>query len=115
VLYTILKLIQNPCFSKEFNQISKTDRADSRIQLKAMHPSIVDKELIRLSDGLKNSSLTYAEKHSIILSAKNHVMHLIIRDMHIEKLHSGTQATLYAVRAMFRPIHGKIVTKKIVK
>jgi hypothetical protein len=46
---------------------------------------------------------------------KNHVTHLIIKDVHIENLHSGTQVTLHVVRAMFWPINGKIITKKIIK
>jgi hypothetical protein len=42
-LYTILNLIQNQCFLKEFNQLSKTDRVDSRSQLKVFNPFIDDK------------------------------------------------------------------------
>jgi hypothetical protein len=114
-LYAILKLIQNQCFSKELNELNISNRVDSRIQLKALNPFIDNKVLIRVGGPLKNSILIYIEKHPIVLPAKNHLIHLIIRNIHVENLHSGTQATLHTARAMFRPINGKIITKKIAK
>lgn len=47
---------------------------------------------------------------------KNHyITDLIIDDVHKTQLHSGTQATLHAVRSKFWPLSGKNTTKKIIK
>jgi len=64
---------------------------------------------------LKNANLPYDSKHPILLPKNHTLTKLIIRHEHIKNLHSGIQATIYAVRAQFWPISARTTTRDIIR
>ena len=114
-LNTIIILTQRETFSNDVKQLAKTNRVDSHSQLRALNPFLDKKGLIRVGGRLEHSSLPFSEKHPLVLPKNHHVTELIIQNVHIVNLHSGTQATLHAVRAKYWPLNGKNETKKVIK
>ncbi|XP_044013986.1 uncharacterized protein LOC122856373 [Aphidius gifuensis] len=64
---------------------------------------------------LQNASIPYNQKYPIILPKNHHVTSLIIKHEHKIHLHTGTQATLYAVRQQYWPIDGRNQVSKIIR
>lgn len=106
-LLKILKLTQCECFQIEIKNLSQTNSVKANSTLLALSPFLDDNGLIRVGGRLKNSNLNYSGKHPIVLPKNHHVTKLIIREQHINNLHSGVQATLCAVRSKYWPINGK--------
>ena len=111
-LHTILILTQKEIFSNDAKQLAKTNRVDSHSQLRALNPFLDNKGLIRVGGRLEYASLPYSEKHPFVLSKNHHVTELIIQNVHMIDLHSGTQAALHAVRAKYCPLNGKKEPRK---
>ncbi|XP_050476640.1 uncharacterized protein LOC126866748 [Bombus huntii] len=71
------------------------------------NPAVYNKEgILRVGDRLSHSSMTFAQKHPIVLP-KSSVTTRIIEHEHKIHMHSGTQATLYAVRQRYWPVDGR--------
>jgi hypothetical protein len=63
---------------------------------------------------LCNSFLPYSKKTLNVLSRNHHVTELLIRDCHLNNLHSSTRATLHAIRTYCCSINGKNIIKMLI-
>ncbi|XP_045541485.1 uncharacterized protein LOC123722983 [Papilio machaon] len=97
-LHKLLKIIQQREFETEYNALLKGGTVGKKGRIAALDPFIDEEGLIRVGGRLSNSTLTYNQKHPIILPFKHHVTDLLIRDAHKETLHGGNQATLCYIR-----------------
>ncbi|XP_045541882.1 uncharacterized protein LOC123723347 [Papilio machaon] len=97
-LHKLLKIIQRREFETEYNALLKGGTVSKKGRIAALDPFIDEEGLIRVGGRLSNSTLTYNQKHPIILPYKHHVTDLLIRDAHKETLHGGNQATLCYIR-----------------
>ena len=126
----IIKAVQGEVFAAEINALKRNDdkETESRDHLKERRRLLRKSNLVRLDpfldrDGillvggrLSRSSLTFEEKHPILLPKKHHLSLLIIRHYH-EKVvhHQGRQITHGAVRqAGFWIVNGHGETSRIV-
>ncbi|XP_050493066.1 uncharacterized protein LOC126874753 [Bombus huntii] len=102
----LIKLLQNFHFSEEIRTLQKDRNAAIKGKLTRLNP-FVDKEgILRVGGLLSHSSMTFAQKHPIVLP-KSSVTTRIIEHEHKIHMHSGTQATLYAVRQRYWPVDGR--------
>ncbi|XP_048270106.1 uncharacterized protein LOC125386964 [Bombus terrestris] len=85
----------------------RTDRNSAvKGKLQRLNPFLDKDEILRVGGRLSHSPMPFTQKHPIILP-KSSVTALIIEHEHLLNLHSGTQATLYALRRSYWPIDGR--------
>jgi hypothetical protein len=117
----IIKAVQNEVFADDISVLKRENKeTESRDQLKeqrrtlrksnlaGLDPFLDQDGVLRVGGRLNRSSLTFEEKHPILLPKKHHVSQLIIRHYHEKVIHhQGRQITHGAVRqAGFWVING---------
>ncbi|XP_048262528.1 uncharacterized protein LOC125385266 [Bombus terrestris] len=101
----LVKLLQLCYFPDEIRTL-RTDRNSAvKGKVQRLNPFLDKDEILRVGDRLSHSPMPFTQKHPIILP-KSSVTALIIEHEHLLNLHSGTQATLYALRRSYWPIDG---------
>ncbi|XP_046466690.1 uncharacterized protein [Neodiprion pinetum] len=103
----IIAWIQRICFASELHDLQRGRPIDSKSCLTPLDPGIDEDGVIRVGGHLNHSSLSYNQKHPIILPKNHKITELIIRKEHISGLHAGTQATLYNLRKNYWIIDGR--------
>ncbi|XP_033363318.1 uncharacterized protein LOC117241539, partial [Bombus vosnesenskii] len=108
-----LRIRQNKC-SVPIGALD-TLTTTSKRHITATITSTDDKEgILRVGGRLSHSSMTFAQKHPIVLP-KSSVTARIIDHKHKIHMHSGTQATLYAVRQRYWPVDGRSQVWRAIK
>ena len=79
--------------------------------LRQLSPFIDDDKLLRVGGRLHNSDLDYTEKHPIIVP-RGHISDMIIQETHIQRMHGGIDALVYAIRKKYWIIGLKTLVKK---
>ncbi|XP_033313666.1 uncharacterized protein LOC117212747 [Bombus bifarius] len=110
----LIKLLQNIHFSEEIRTLQKDRNAAIKGKLTRLNPFIDKEGLLRVGGRLSHSSMTFAQKHPIVLP-KSSVTTRIIEHEHKIHMHSGTQATLYAVRQRYWPVDGRSQVWRAIK
>ncbi|XP_046480969.1 uncharacterized protein [Neodiprion pinetum] len=103
----IIAWIQRICFASELHDLQRGRPINSKSCLTPLDPGIDEDGVIRVGGRLNHSSLSYNQKHPIILPKNHKITELIIRKEHISGLHAGTQATLYNLRKNYWIIDGR--------
>ena len=96
-----IKALQKEAFPVEFKVLTiagnkKTVPKDSNLLL--LDPFLDPNGLIRVGGRLRNSPLTFQEKHPVLLPKGHHLSELVIRHFHHKVHHQGRQITSGAVR-----------------
>ncbi|XP_015122307.1 uncharacterized protein LOC107044788 [Diachasma alloeum] len=87
----ILLLTQQAVFSEEFQRLENGECVTKRSKLHTLNPFIDDDGLIRVGGRLeKAKSISFDERHPIVLSPFHHITRLIIESTHLDNLHTGT-------------------------
>ncbi|XP_033356900.1 uncharacterized protein LOC117237245 [Bombus vosnesenskii] len=110
----LIKLLQNIHFSEEIRTLQKDRNAAIKGKLTRLNPFIDKEGILRVGGRLSHSSMTFAQKHPIVLP-KSSVTTRIIDHEHKIHMHSGTQATLYAVRQRYWPVDGRSQVWRVIK
>lgn len=71
--------------------------------------------ILRLKGRLQETSMTFNEKHPIVLPGKNHLTKLLIRHVHGETFHGGVRDTLARLRTKFWVIRGRQEVKDVIR
>ena len=110
----IIRAVQNECFAQEIGSTGTKsspqdaeDRAHARQRktalkksdLRSLDPFLDDQGILRVGGRLRRSSLSFPEKHPIILPKRHHLSHLVVRHQHEKVHHQGRQITHGSVRA----------------
>ncbi|XP_046595309.1 uncharacterized protein LOC107218924 [Neodiprion lecontei] len=103
----IIAWIQRICFASELHDRQRGRPINSKSCLTPLDPGIDEDGVIRVGGRSNHSSLSYNQKHPIILPKNHKITELIIRKEHISGLHAGTQATLYNLRKNYWIIDGR--------
>ena len=111
---TIIKLTQQSTYSEEIHDLSNGKNVNSKSDLLSLNP-FLDKGILKVGGRLENAKIPETQKHPIVLPRNHNITRLIIREEHLNKMHAGTQATLYGVREMYWPIDGRNVTRHIIR
>ncbi|XP_044744246.1 uncharacterized protein LOC123306343 [Coccinella septempunctata] len=112
---TLIKLVQNEHFQEELTRLNNNLTIKKTDHLKNLDPYIDEEGVLRVGGRLQNSSLSFNQRHPIILPTKCHLTDIIIRNAHYETLHGGTQLTLSQVRQEYWIPHGKNKIKHIIR
>ena len=114
-LIQLIRLVQQEEFAVELKKLLRNKPIPESSQLKSLDTFLdLESKIIRVGGRLDNSSLSYAEKHPMLLPAKHHLTVLLFRDAHEKSMHAGPQALLQHMRTQFWPINGKSMSKQIV-
>ncbi|XP_043466286.1 uncharacterized protein LOC122501086 [Leptopilina heterotoma] len=111
----ILSLLQKQFFLREIKSLTNDESLHRSSSLTSLNPFLDKDGLLRVGGRLKNSTLSYNERYPIILPKSHHITILIIRFEHEINYHSGSQATLNAVRSNYWPINGMSTVKSVIK
>ncbi|XP_063993427.1 uncharacterized protein LOC135171065 [Diachasmimorpha longicaudata] len=118
-LQAIIYWVQQETFApviKALRQDVKSSTQQSELaKFNKLSPFLDKRGLLRVGGRLRNAFIPFSQRHPLILPKRHHVTRLIIENEHIEHLHSGSQATLYATRRRFWPLDGRNVTRQIVR
>ncbi|XP_033220998.1 uncharacterized protein LOC117175397 [Belonocnema kinseyi] len=110
----IIQLTQSYTFSKEICDLSHNKQVDKKSGFLSLNP-FLDQGILKVGGRLEYAQISENQKHPIVLPKNHHITRLIIREEHVQKMHAGTQTTLYGVREKYWPIDGRNVTRHIIR
>jgi len=91
---------QQTNFRAELRALKNGQLLPSSSRLRKLDPFLDPNELIRVGGRLNLSSLSYSEKHPIILP-RHRISELLVEQTHLRCLHGGPQMTLRVLRQEF--------------
>jgi len=109
----LLKLHQQEVFANELHELQRRKDINSHNKILSLSPVINRDGLFRVDDRLRNASLTYAQKHPILLSSHGTLRDLIIRDQHLNHFLVGPQLLLATLRENYWIIRAKDAVKRV--
>ncbi|XP_039310248.1 uncharacterized protein LOC105205076 [Solenopsis invicta] len=109
----VIKIIQASRFSSELKKLTNNQAINNNIA--SLNPFIDQHGLIRVGGRLRNSNLTFARKHPILIPNHHFLTNLIIKETHEKHFHSGVQTTLYIIRQKFWLLDGRNQVRKIIR
>lgn len=95
-----ISTVQRRIYTAEITALKAGRSIASGSALIRLNPFLDENGLLRLGGRLRLSSLTYDERHPIILP-KDRITELIIEQAHARALHGGTQLTLAMLRTNY--------------
>lgn len=105
-LLRIVRFVQQESFSKEFALISSNEPLPNKSKLRGLAP-FIENDLLRVRGRLQRSTLSYQQKHPIILPKSHYFTKSVIEDSHIRTLHGGATIVLSHTRQQFWIIDGR--------
>lgn len=97
------------------NSIQQEMQRKSNCKLSSLSPFLDTKGLIRVGGRLELSTLSYEEKHPLLIPNNCHLAVLLIKEAHEKTLHGGVQLTLSTIRQNYWIIKGKPLVKRIIR
>ena len=113
-LIILHKLVQH-CFAVEISLLRSKQQLPSKNKLIGLNPFIDTDGVLRVGGRLRNSNLSFSEKHPILLPSDHHFTSLILNYSHSICLHGGTQLTLNQIRKIYWIINAKRITSNYIK
>lgn len=107
----ILQCIQNRHFSNDISAL--TSKKEVTPGLRKLTPFFAD-GILRVGGRLKNSDLSYGQKHPIILPANDKIVELIIKHYHCENLHTGPNLVMSLLRQRYWILNSRNNIRKII-
>lgn len=100
---------QREHYNDEIQCLSKNapEPIDHKSKLLSLSPFIDGNGLLRVKGRLENSTLSYDEKHPIILPPNAHFTNLIIDRFHLRSMHGGAQLMTSLLRQMYWIVNGR--------
>ena len=109
----IFSYLQHKYYKEEMDDLSKGKLVQTSSSLIKLSPFIKN-GLMHVRGRLKlAASLPFLQKHQIILPHSNHVINLIVRDIHIKLGHAGRQHVLAEIRKKFWLVRANAAIWKI--
>lgn len=108
-LFTIIRMVQQECFSPEIKAVSRNEYVPNKSVLTSLAPFLDKNGILRVLGRNRNSRLPYNQKHSIILPKRHRFTELIIDYAHYATLHGGITLTAAFLRKQFWIVHAKKV------
>lgn len=111
---TTNELAQAQTFWIKQSQLLFTN-SKSRAALKSLHPFADNELILRVGGRLDHSQLPYHQKHPIILPSKCHLSTLLIKHIHQQTIHGGTQITLNQLRERYWLLSARTQVRNVIK
>lgn len=112
-LEKLIIIAQKECYAKEVFCLKQKKPIPASSSLSQLNIFIDERGIMRVGGRLKNASLSYDQKHQILLPHQHRLTKLIITNAHIELGHAGVLSTLYELRDKYWPTNAKATIKKI--
>lgn len=109
-----ISVSQKSVYTDEINRLSKKLPISAKSTLKSLNPFLDEHKIIRVGGRLQNTSLTFDEKHPIILNKHSHLTTLIIRTHHLETMHGGPQLVLGLLRKKYWVVDARNAVRVII-
>lgn len=109
----IHKVQQETAFELEIETLRNEKPVSKGSYLLQLRPFLDEKGLLRVGGRLQYSTLSWHQRHPIILP-KDPVTNLIIKHYHINGLHGALQPTLSRLRELYWIVHGRGLVKSII-
>ncbi|XP_070172233.1 uncharacterized protein [Polyergus mexicanus] len=109
-----LRYVQQRHFPSEIQALNDKSLLPRSSSLLSLYPSLGKDKLIRLGGRIDHSSLSYDERHPIILP-KHRISDLLIAQAHKASLHGGTQLTLRILRQNYWIISARTSVKSLIR
>ncbi|XP_037297855.1 uncharacterized protein LOC119190306 [Manduca sexta] len=113
-LLKCIKIAQKEEFIKEIENLLKKRNISKESKLKTLNPYLDENNVLRVGGRLRNSNLSYDQKHPIILDTNGHLTYLIVAEAHRKTLHGGIQLMLSYIQSKYWIIRVKTVIKKCI-
>lgn len=91
------KRIQAEHFREEIQALSNNKQVSTKSSLLSLQPFLDTDGLLRVGGQLKEASISYNQKHPIIL-AMHPLLKIMIEHTHLRSLHAGVQLMLSTLR-----------------
>lgn len=111
-LETIVKVTQRTYFKKELDSLT-TQAPLKNNPMQSLAPFVDGHGILRVGGRLHNASVTFNQKHPVLLPAKNHLVTLIIDHEHRRLGHAGAQQVLASIRLRFWPLNALRQVKSV--
>ena len=111
--YVLLQLVQISEFQEEINCIKSKLPLPKTSSLRSLNPFLDGHDILRVGGRLQNSTLSFSQKHPIILPYGHQVTKNIIREAHENLLHGGLKLTASYIRNRFYIVRGLRLIKSI--
>ncbi|XP_058840681.1 uncharacterized protein LOC131696154 [Topomyia yanbarensis] len=113
--YTLIRLVQQQCFSDEWKRLSKGEHVSGSSRLRWFHPLIPESDkVIRIGGRLGQSCQSYDFKHQILLPSSHALTRLLLLSYHHRLLHAAPQLMINTVRLRYWPLGGRNIARQIV-
>jgi len=112
-MIVLIKIHQQEVFIIELHNLYRDKPLDSHSKILSLNPIIDWDGLLRISSRLNKVSLSYLQKHPILLSSHSTLTDLIIRQQHLNNFHLDPQlllATLCETYWIIREEHDQTST-----
>ncbi|XP_071652192.1 uncharacterized protein [Temnothorax longispinosus] len=110
-----IRHVQAIHYKRELSLIAVDSKVDCKGSLTNLSP-LLDKEgMLRVGGRLRHATLSFDEKHPIILPPQSALTKLIIEACHRRALHGGAQLTLGIVRQRYWIPRGRNLTKQCIR
>lgn len=96
-----LRCTHQEAYAQEYAILSQGEDINRTSKLLAMSPFLDEKKLMRARGRLESGTLSYDQKHPIILPASATLTQRLIRLAHEQTLHGGTQMTMHHLRERY--------------
>ena len=113
----LIRHVQMECFGDTFHKLKSKEELLESDPLLSLSPFMSGGQfgLIRVGGRLKNSPISYCERHPILLPSKHRITDLILQEAHSTIMHQGRHLTSAAVRRMgFFVLHHSAVVKRLI-
>ncbi|XP_070165291.1 uncharacterized protein [Polyergus mexicanus] len=109
-----LRYVQQRHFPSEIQALNDKSLLPRSSSLLSLYPFLGKDKLIRLGGRIDHSSLSYDERHPIILP-KHRISELLIAQAHKASLHGGTQLMLRILRQNYWIISARTSVKSLIR
>lgn len=114
-MFQLVKMAQNESFANELSAIRNEKSLKSTHRLLSLNPFLDSSGLLRVGGRLKFSTLSFNEKHPLLLDRKHVLTKMIFRDEHLRLQHAGPQLLLFSLRQRYWVPSGMNVAKQTVR
>ncbi|GFU78897.1 integrase catalytic domain-containing protein [Trichonephila clavipes] len=108
-----IKKVQAESFGIEINCLKENKNFPKDSKIRELNSFLNERGIVRISGRLHQSTLSYHEKHPILIPVKIRFTELLVKEAHEKVLHSGVADTLIQVREKYWVPKGRQIIKSI--
>lgn len=107
----IIRMVQHVHLADEIQRVNDNEPSKKLANLRPIYTD----GLLRVGGRLDRSQLPFESRHPIILSDKDPVIRLLIRQMHVEHLHIGQSGLMNAMRQRYWLLNARSTIRQITR